>query len=145
MTLGNQSSSKLQMGSSRNRDPLTLSRDEDPSWDLEDPPKPRRKPSRTYSMLFIIKNLHKQSSHSPSFLGSIRILDSTSAVCHYLVGSFREGLRHGLGGSSKSQEGSSSLLSFRGSLFRLEPICSMEELWFLVVLDSDSYYPTPIV
>ena len=53
----------------------------------------------------------------------------------------REGLRHGLGGSSKSQEGSSSLLSFRGSLFRLEPICSMEELWFLVVLDSDSYYP----
>ena len=55
MTLGNQSSSKLQMGSSRNRDPLKLSRDEDPSWDLEDPPKPRRKPSRTYSVLFIIK------------------------------------------------------------------------------------------
>ena len=55
MTLGNQSSSKLQMGSSRNRDPLKLSRDEDPSWDLEDPPKPRRKPSRTYSVLFIVK------------------------------------------------------------------------------------------
>ena len=45
----------LQMGSSRNRDPLKLSRDEDPSWDLEEPPKPRRKPSRTYFMLFIIK------------------------------------------------------------------------------------------
>ena len=57
MTLGNQSSSKLQMGSSRNRDPLKLSRDEDPSWDLEDPPKPRRKPSRTYSVLFIIKTI----------------------------------------------------------------------------------------
>ena len=55
MTLGNQSSSKLQMGSSRNRDPLQFSRDEDPSWDLEDPHKPRRKPSRTYSVLFIIK------------------------------------------------------------------------------------------
>ena len=57
----------------------------------------------------------------------------------------REGLRRGLGGSSKSQEGSSSLLSFRGSLFRLEPICSSEEVWFLVVLDSDSNYPAPIV
>ena len=54
-TTRNQSSSMLQMGSSRNRDPLKLSRDEDPSWDLEDPPKPRRKPSRTYSVLFISK------------------------------------------------------------------------------------------
>ena len=54
MTLGNQSSSELQMGSSRNRSPPSPRRDEDPSWDSEDPPKPRRKPPRTYSVLFII-------------------------------------------------------------------------------------------
>ena len=28
-----------------------------------------------------------------------------------------------------------------GPLFWLAPVCSWEELWFLVVLDSDSYYP----
>ena len=43
------------MGSSRNRGPPSPRRDEDPSWDSEDPPKPRRKPPRTYSVLFIIK------------------------------------------------------------------------------------------
>ena len=53
----------------------------------------------------------------------------------------REGLRRGLRESSESQEGSSSLLSLREPLFRLVPICSSEEVWFLVVLDSDSYYP----
>ena len=41
-------------------------------------------------------------------------------------------------GSSQSQEGSSSLLSVRGPLFWLGPICSCEELWFLVVLDTAS-------
>ena len=53
----------------------------------------------------------------------------------------RGGLRRGLKESSESQEGSSSLLSLREPLFRLVPICSSEEVWFLVVLDSDSYYP----
>ena len=43
------------MGSSRNRGPPSASRDEDPYWDSEDPPKPRRKPPCTYSVLFIIK------------------------------------------------------------------------------------------
>ena len=50
------------MGSSRNRGPPSASRDEDPYWDSEDPPKPWRKHPRTYSMLFIIKNPHKPSS-----------------------------------------------------------------------------------
>ena len=42
------------------------------------------------------------------------------------------------GGSSHTQEGSSSLLSVGGPLFWLAPVCSWEELWFLVVLDNAS-------
>ena len=45
------------------------------------------------------------------------------------------GLRRGLGGSSESQEGSSSLLGLGGLLFRLDPICSSEELWFPRVIN----------
>ena len=41
-------------------------------------------------------------------------------------------------GSSQSQEGSSSLLSVRGPLFWLGPICSCEELWFPRVINSCS-------
>ena len=37
MTLGNQSSSQLQMGANRKGDPPSPKGDEDPLWDWEDP------------------------------------------------------------------------------------------------------------
>ena len=45
-------------------------------------------------------------------------------------------------GPSQSKEGTSSLFGLGGALFRLPPICSWEELWFLVVLDTASL-PSP--
>ena len=42
------------------------------------------------------------------------------------------------GGPSEPKQGPSSLFGLGGALFRFLPICSSEELWFLVVLDTDS-------
>ena len=44
-------------------------------------------------------------------------------------------------GPSQSKQGTSSLFELGGALFRLPPICSWEELWFLVVLDTASLPP----
>ena len=55
MTLGNHSSSQLQMGPNQKRGPRTLRRDEDPSWDCEDPLQLLEEPPGAHAMLFIIK------------------------------------------------------------------------------------------
>ena len=57
MTLGNQSSSQLHMGTIGGRDPPTPRRDEDPSWGWEDPSPPGGEADVTFPMLFIIKDI----------------------------------------------------------------------------------------
>ena len=55
MTLGNHSSSQLQMGPNQKRGPRTLRRDEDPSWDCEDPLQLLEEAPSACAMLFIIR------------------------------------------------------------------------------------------
>ena len=146
MTLGNQSSSQLQMGPSQKRGPRALRRDEDPSWDCEDPLQLLEEAPGAHAMLFIIKIIVgiiiKQIPPE-----SGRRLFRWSTSCHLIMMPtlilMIKSIAHAPGatsnswrGSSQSQEGSSSLLSVRGPLFWLGPICSCEELWFLVVLDT---------
>ena len=62
-TTRNQSSSELQMGRNRNRDPPSPNRDEDPYLVSEDPPQLREELTRTCAALFIIKNI---TNHHPT-------------------------------------------------------------------------------
>ena len=54
-TTRNHSSSQLQMGPNQKRGPPTLRRDEDPSWDCEDPLQLLEEAPGAHAMLFIIK------------------------------------------------------------------------------------------
>ena len=63
-TTRNQSSSELQMGRNRNRDPPSPNRDEDPYLVSEDPPQLKGGGvPRTCEALFIIKNI---TNHHPT-------------------------------------------------------------------------------
>ena len=62
MTLGNQGSSQLQMGGSRNRAPPSPNRDEVPCLDWEGPHQLREELYFTNAALFIIQRPSKQST-----------------------------------------------------------------------------------
>ena len=62
-TTRNQSSSELQMGRNRNRDPPSSNRDEDPYLGSEDPPQSREELPGTCAALFFIKNI---TNHYPT-------------------------------------------------------------------------------
>ena len=82
MTLGNHSSSQLQMGPNQKRGPPTLRRDEDPSWDCEDPLQLLEEAPGAHAMLFIIKIIVgiiiKQIPPEPG-----RGLSRWSTICHH--------------------------------------------------------------
>ena len=73
MTLGNQSSSPLQMGTRGGRDLPTSRGDEDPSWRWEDPPPPGGGSCCYSTIAFIITDHHINREFIPPGIGKIHL------------------------------------------------------------------------
>ena len=83
-TTRNQSSSELQMGRNRNRDPPSPNRDEDPCLGSEDPPQLREELPRTYTVRFIIRNI-KNIILQAIPVGARRILPSWHQIINIMA------------------------------------------------------------